>query len=103
MKLFYNSEGKIVGSIESPIKEVEDGITMPDTTGVTAPLSVADRLRNPKNPLQIRHLRMKDGKIKEMSPKEKEREDDTHNEGNKRIAEERRQARREARRENSSS
>ena len=103
MKVFINDQGEVVGTVTGASKDVEDKMEMPDAEGKTIPTSLAIQISNPKNPLQARHLKMKDCKIEEMSPKEKEKADDTYNERNQRLAEINSQARPEARGENSSS
>lgn len=99
MKVFYNDKGEVVGHISGADREMEEKMSMPDRGDAFVPLELAKQIRNPKNPLQPRHLKVKSGKIVEMSPKEKEKADDAYRERNQQFARNNRETRREARRE----
>ncbi len=99
MKIFYDQDGNVAGYVKGVSLSIENNISIPNTDSYQVPLGLAKQVRNPKNPLQPRHLKVKSGKIVEMSPKEKEKADDAYRERNQQFANNNRETRREARRE----
>lgn len=61
MKIFYNENGVVVGTVEGALPDIEDKIDMPNTISMQAPEDIAIRLSDPKDPLNHTTLKIVDG------------------------------------------
>ena len=63
MKLFYNEDGVVVGSIEGATPEIEAGIKIPGTQEIQVPQELAERLESPTDSLHPHILRVENDEI----------------------------------------
>ncbi len=60
MKIFYDSEGNIIGHFEGANAEVESKLTIDGMEEVTVPEDVRARIKDPKDSLTVFKLRLPD-------------------------------------------
>lgn len=63
MKLFYNSDGKVIGSFEGASAEIEQKVSMPDTSEVVVEQELIDRLNDGSDSLLPHLLRVENDEI----------------------------------------
>jgi hypothetical protein len=65
MKIFYDTENNIIGSIVGATENIEAQMEMPGLQGVTVSQDIQDRLNDPQNSLSISNLTIVDGELVE--------------------------------------
>lgn len=63
MKIFYDDNGNIIGSIEGATADIEATLGMPGTNEVTAPVEIAQRLADPSDELTTQGISIQDGEV----------------------------------------
>lgn len=70
MRLFYDENGKIVGTFQGTSPGVEDKVKIPGTTAIIAPRDVASNILNPKKPHTEQYYEIRDSKVVEVTKKQ---------------------------------
>ena len=68
MKVFYDKDGNVVGMIDSATPAIEAKMTMADRLESRVPSPIAERLRNPNDPLLHTDLAVEDGRVIVANP-----------------------------------
>lgn len=63
MKLFYDKDGRVVGSIEGMRPGIEDKVNIPGCEAIEAPREVRDKILDPHRPETDQHFRVSNGKV----------------------------------------
>ena len=63
MKLFYDENGKVIGSVTGASPEIEAAIKVPDTKEIYVPPELAEKLDSPDDALSPRDLCVENDEI----------------------------------------
>ena len=68
MKVFYEQDGNVVGTLEGANQDIEKNATMPGYEETRAPVDIAQRILNPNDPLLHTDLAVEDGRVIVANP-----------------------------------